>query len=124
MQRTLIAAEQGASIINLAFVMDIPYLKWKWFEAGAGTSGWAGAIDMTMQGRLKARHPLFYSIQQLMDYMDGYTKIERVKHADPQVRLYAIHRGKQVDYVAWLDPRGVCCRERPGLSVRFGCRVR
>ena len=72
-QRTVIAAEQGIKLINLAFIGDIPHATWALFKAGAGISAWSGAIRANLgNGRILEKYPPYYAVQQMMGYLQGY----------------------------------------------------
>ncbi|RNC80357.1 MAG: hypothetical protein ED559_00635 [Phycisphaera sp.] len=104
-QRTVIAAEQGVRVINLAFIADIPWLKTGFFGAGAGISPWGGALRVTNRGRVQETYPLYHAIGQLMDRLDGYTTVERVVYPDDEmVRVYRVEKPGGRLYVAWLNP--------------------
>ncbi len=107
-QRTVIAAEQGIKLINLAFIADIPHMKLKIAQAGAGISAWGGALEVQYgRGRVTAKYPPFYAIRQMMGHLAGYQSIERVFHADPHARIYRVRRGGRTFWIAWRDPKAV-----------------
>ena len=106
-QRSLIAAEQGVDLINLSFTIDLPFLTNKFSQAGAGISAWAGALKMNPWGKVQEKRPLYYSIQQLMEHLNGYHDIQRIRLSDNAARVYKVKNGKNIFYVAWRDPQGV-----------------
>jgi hypothetical protein len=121
-QRTVIAAEQGIELINLAFVADIPWLTTKIFAAGAGISAWGGALLPNIKrGKIISKHPPFYAIQQIMQHLQGYESIRRVSYPDDQARIYEIKKGGGHFWVAWRDPKAVLLPEDgvPSLQIRF-----
>lgn len=119
-QRTVVAAEQGIRLINLAFVGDIAHATWKIFEAGAGISAWGGAIRAQLgTGRILEKYPAFYAVQQLMGQLAGYRSIRRLPMADPQARVYEVQREDGRLWIAWRDPQAALLPEdgAPSLQV-------
>ncbi len=102
-QRTIIAAEQGYALINLSFTIDLPFLTAKFMKAGAGISAWGGALALNRRGKIKEMRPLFYSIQQLIQHVNGYNDIQRVSHQNKQVRIYKINNMGKTFWIAWHD---------------------
>lgn len=104
-QRTIIAAEQGIRLINLAFVADIAWLTLKPMNAGAGISAWGGALRINpWTGRVLARYPAFFAIRQMVGRLAGYRSIERVEAPGDGARVYRIENEGGYFLVAWLDP--------------------
>jgi hypothetical protein len=103
-ERTLIAAARGVSLINTAFVEDLVFLKLKAFGAGAGTSAWSGFVDVERNERRAG----FYALKQLADHLKGFRAIDRVESVSPGVRLYQItYDDGTVAWAGWLEPEGV-----------------
>jgi hypothetical protein len=98
-KRTIIAAEQGVWLINLAFVEDLAWLKLKPFKAGAGASAWSGFIDLA---RNETRAP-YHAVRQALGHLAGYTSVSRLPVAGPGARVYVIDRPDGRRYVAWLE---------------------
>ncbi|MFV1987373.1 MAG: hypothetical protein ACC682_08820, partial [Gemmatimonadota bacterium] len=122
-QRTIIAAEQGVRLINLAFVTDILWLTLKPMNAGAGIAAWGGAIRINpWTGRVLEYFPAFYAIQQMMGHLTGYRSIVRVEHADERVRLYRIEKDddRRV-WIAWMNPMRALLPEdgTPSIDVEL-----
>jgi len=109
-QRTIIAAEQGIRLINLAFATDLSWLTSKPMHASAGIAAWGGALRINpWTGRVLQVFPSYYAIQQMMGHLAGYRSIERVAQTNPQVRVYRIERaavpGEGGEFwIAWMDP--------------------
>ncbi len=119
-QRTVIAAEQGIQLINLAFVGDILHATWKIFEAGAGISAWGGALRADLgNGRILERYPAFYAVQQMMAHLRGYESIRRLPLADEQARVYQVEKAGRRIWIAWRDPRAALLPEdgTPSLPI-------
>ncbi len=104
-QRVVIAAEQGVSLIDTAFTEDLPrYFKARWFRAGAGITPWSGMLRKGLFGRFE-RRPNFYAQKQLVGHLKGYDAITRVAYADDRVRVYLIEKAAGRTWVCWLDPQ-------------------
>jgi len=119
-QRTVVAAEQGVRLINLAFVSDLFWLTLKPMNAGAGISAWGGAIRINpWTGRVLERYPLFHAIRQLMGHLAGYRSIERVEHPEPRARIYRVEGADGPFWIAWLDPGRVLLpdEDEPSLEA-------
>lgn len=126
-QRSIIAAEQGIRLINLAFVTDIAWLTMEPMAAGAGISAWGGAIRTNpWTGRVLDRYPAFFAIRQLVGHLEGYGSIDRIEQDDPRVRLYRIEKESSHLWVAWRDPRAALLPEDgdPSLEVEIDVDVR
>lgn len=121
-QRTIIAAEQGAKLINLSFTTDLPFATSKLFRAGAGISAWGGAIKANLfAGQVTERYPLFHAIRQMITQLDGYQSIQRVAHPESRARIYRVTRRNGVMWIAWRDPQAALLPEdgEPVLEVRL-----
>jgi len=119
-QRTIIAAEQGVRVINLAFVSDLFWLTLKPMGAGAGISAWGGAIRINpWTGRVLERYPLFHAARQLMGHLSGYRSVRRIDFPDPRVRVYRVDAADGSRWVAWLEPGRALIPEdgTPGRDV-------
>ncbi|MBI2840489.1 MAG: hypothetical protein HYX75_19390 [Acidobacteria bacterium] len=115
-QRTIVAAEQGVSLINLSYTGDISFATWPLFQAGAGISAWAGALHVEMlTGAVRERYPLFVAIKQLMSHLEGYVSVERVPYPDDRVRVYLVKKESERFWVAWYNPAKVVL---PDAEVR------
>jgi hypothetical protein len=99
-KKVVVSAEQGILLINTAFTEDLTWLKLPLFQAGAGTSAWAGLVDVERR-ELRAG---FYALQQLMRHLDGYEHVARLTQADDGIRIYEIARAGQISWIAWFDP--------------------
>ncbi|MEM7400456.1 MAG: hypothetical protein AAF304_00740 [Pseudomonadota bacterium] len=117
-QRTLIAAEQGYKLINLSFTIDLPFLTTKFMKAGAGISAWAGTLVINRNGRIRKKRPLYYSIQQLVQHINNYDRIQRIKHHDSQVRLYKLQKNGKRVWVAWLQQDGIYLPEHKSMNKK------
>lgn len=121
-QRTVIAAEQGIRVINLAFVADLVWLTLKPVGAGAGIAAWGGAVRINpWTGRVLERYPLYHAIRQMMGHLDGYRSIERVIHDEPRVRLYRLEGAGGPFWIAWMNPDRALIPEdgTPTLTARL-----
>jgi hypothetical protein len=119
-QRTIVAAEQGAKLINLSFTTDLPFATSKLFRAGAGISAWGGALKANMfAGQITDRYPLYHAIRQMMGHIEGYQSIQRVPHPDPRARIYRVTRRNNAVWIAWRDPQAALLPEdgNPGIDV-------
>ncbi len=119
MQRTIIAAEQGYALINLSFTIDLPFLTAKFMKAGAGISAWGGALALNRRGKIKEMRPLFYSIQQLIQHVNGYNDIQRVSHQNKQVRIYKINNMGKTFWIAWHDIGKVLLPDNSEYTKKF-----
>jgi hypothetical protein len=99
-KKVVVSAEQGILLINTAFTEDLIWLKLPLFQAGAGTSAWAGLVDVERR-ELRAG---FYALQQLMRHLDGYEHVARLAQSDDGIRIYEIARPGQTTWIAWFDP--------------------
>lgn len=113
-QRTVIAAEQGLSAINLSFTIDLPLLTTPAGQAGAGLAAWGGMVEPGWPGLITRRFPNFYAVQQLARNLDGHGPVRRLPHPDPSVRVYTWSRSGRTQFAGWVDPGGV---QLPGLPV-------
>lgn len=115
-QRTIVAAEQGVSLINLSYTSDISFATWPLFQAGAGISAWAGALQVEIfTGTVREKYPLFVAIRQLMSHLDGYESVERVPYPDDRNRVYLVSKSTGRFWVAWYNPTKVVL---PDAEVR------
>ncbi len=104
-QRVVIAADQGVSLIDTAFAEDLPRVfKARWFRAVAGITAWSGMLRKGLFGRFE-RRPNFYAQKQLVGHLKGYDAITRVAFADDRVRVYIIEKAAGRTWVCWLDPQ-------------------
>lgn len=99
-KKVVISAEQGILLINTAFIEDLFWLKLPIAQAGAGTSAWAGLVDV---GRREYRAG-YYALRQLVGYLDGYESITRLILDEEGVRVYEIGRAGQRFWIGWYDP--------------------
>lgn len=99
-KKVVISAEQGILLINTAFIEDLFWLKLPIAQAGAGTSAWAGLVDV---GRREYRAG-YYALRQLVGYLDGYESITRLILDEEEVRVYEIGRAGQRFWIGWYDP--------------------
>ncbi len=108
LKKVIIAADQGVSFINTAFMEDLALFKSPRMQAGAGTSAWAGMAEtdinaLTQERTIKSLRPSYYAIQQLQKHLKNYDTVERVKNQNAKVRLYKFTRGQMVFWIAWHD---------------------
>lgn len=108
-KRVVIAAEQDVALINTAFTEDLAWLKLPVVQAGAGTSAWAGFVDLA---RAEYR-PSFYALKQLVGHLGGYTEIKRVDLDQPGARAYEVSKGGHRLWIAWYDPGRVVLPGEP-----------
>jgi len=99
-KKVVIAAEQGVLLINTAFTEDLFWLKLPLAQAGAGTSAWAGLVDVDRREYRAG----YYALRQLVGYLGGYERITRLALGDEAVRVYEISRAGQRYWAAWYDP--------------------
>ncbi len=99
-KKVVIAAEQGILLINTAFTEDIFWLKLPPAQAAAGTSAWAGLVDVER----REYRPAYYALRQLVGYLDGHESITRLALDEEGVRVYEISRAGQRFWIAWYDP--------------------
>ncbi len=107
-KKVVIAADQGVSFINTAFMEDLTPLKARLAQASAGTSAWAGMADtdlnpLTQERTIKSLRPGFFALQQLQKHLRGYETVERVKNQNAKVRLSKFTRGQTEFWVAWHE---------------------
>jgi hypothetical protein len=108
-QRVIIAAEQGVSLINTAFMEDLPLFQTKLIAGGAGTSAWAGMAETKLKPPSELRtitglRAPFFAIQQLQNHLRGYDQVVRIATGNKQIRLYHWRQGRRPVWLAWLDP--------------------
>lgn len=108
-KRVVISAEQNVLLINTAFTEDLAWLKLPVVQAGAGTSAWAGMLDVATG----ERRAMFYAVQQLTAHLDGYISIERLPYEDEGVRLYEVVKGGSVLWIGWYEPGRVILPNDP-----------
>lgn len=99
-KRVVISAEQGVLLINTAFTEDLFWLKLPLAQAGAGTSAWAGLVDVERREYRAG----YYALQQLVGHLDGYESITRLALGEQGVRVYEISRADRRFWIAWYDP--------------------
>ena len=109
-KRAVVAAEQGIVLINMAFTEDLVWLKLPVVQAGAGTSAWAGFVDM-VTGERRAS---FYAMKQLVGYLGSYQSIRRLPFEQPGARIYEIQKEGETVWVAWYEPGHVVL---PGEAI-------
>ena len=114
-KRLIVAAEQGAMLINTWSAEDLELFKTPLFFAAAGNSIWGGQLDVA-NSQVRAS---FYGLQQVMFYLQNSTNIERITNVTLEsgevltdlefTRLYRINqRNGAAVLVAWHDkPEGV-----------------
>lgn len=124
-ERVVIAAAEGVSLINTAFTEDLTLLKLPLARAGAGTAPWSGMVETkvklgTEDRTVLGRRPAFFALRQLAGHLRGYTAIERVAVPEENVWAFKITRGDKPLWIAWLDP-GVFLSgdEVPEATVTF-----
>ena len=127
-KKIVIAAEQGVAMISASFMEDLPNLKSRASQAGAGTSAWAGMADTeinaaTEQRTIKSLRPSFYALQQLQKYLRNYETIERVKNNNSRVRVYKIAKGQNVVWIAWHDTQRLYLPGSKLPSTKFSFEV-
>ena len=98
-KKVVVSAEQGILLINTAFTEDLIWLKLPLFQAGGGTSAWAGLVDVERREHRAG----FYALQQLMRHLDGYERVTRLALDDEGIRVYEISRRRQTLWIAWSD---------------------
>jgi hypothetical protein len=99
-KKVVVSAEQGILLINTAFTEDLIWLKLPLFQAGAGTSAWAGLVDVERR-EFRAG---FYALQQLIRHLDGYERVTRLALDDEGIRVYEVASPQQAIWIAWYDP--------------------
>jgi hypothetical protein len=124
LKKIVIAADQGVSFINAAFMEDLALFKQPRMQAGAGISAWAGMAEteinaLTQERTIKALRPSYFALQQLQKHLKGYETIERVKNQNAKVRLYKFTRGQTVFWVAWHDTKNLYLPGTKLPSVKY-----
>jgi len=99
-KKVVVSADQGIVLINTAFTEDLSWLKLPLFQAGAGTSAWAGLIDVEN----REYRASFYALQQLIDHLNGYESITRLALNDNRLRVYEVAQPEKRTWIAWYDP--------------------
>jgi hypothetical protein len=99
-KKVVVSAEQGILLINTAFAEDLFWQKLPLFQAGAGTSAWAGLIEVESREHRAG----FYALQQVIRHLDGYERLARLTLDDEGVRVYEVVRLQQTIWIAWYDP--------------------
>jgi hypothetical protein len=99
-KKVVVSAEQGILLINTAFAEDLFWQKLPLFQAGAGTSAWAGLIEVESREHRAG----FYALQQVIRHLDGYERLARLTLDDEAIRVYEIARPQQSIWIAWYDP--------------------
>lgn len=129
-KKVVVAAEQRIAWINTSFMEDLTLLKAKPLAAGAGTSAWAGMAETKLnlldQSRtIVSLRPVFYSVQQVQKHIRGYEKIERVPHANVEVRLYKVSfaKGPPPVWIAWLEPKRIVLPGENAPTVTISLKV-
>jgi hypothetical protein len=125
-KKVAIAADQGVVLINTAFMEDLAPFKTRAFQAGAGTSAWAGMVEtemnvLTQERRIKSLRPAFYAIQQMQRNIKAYQTVERVKTYNAKIRMYKFAKGDFAAWVAWYDPGKLFLpnTKLPSLKFKF-----
>ena len=99
-KKVVVSAEQGILLINTAFAEDLFWQKLPLFQAGAGTSAWAGLVDVEKREYRAG----FYALQQLIRHLAGYERVARLTLDDEDIRVYEVARPQQTVWIAWYDP--------------------
>ena len=99
-KKVMVSAEQGILLINTAFTEDLFWQKLPLFQAGAGSSAWAGLVDVER----REHRASFYALQQLIRHLDGYERVARLTLDDQGIRVYEVADPQQTIWIAWYDP--------------------
>ncbi|HKY78566.1 MAG TPA: hypothetical protein VI688_06010 [Anaerolineales bacterium] len=99
-KRIVVAASQGITLINTAYTEDLLLLKLSLARAGAGTSAWAGLVDLER----KEYRPVYYALQQIISQLDNYDRITRLPFDEQGLRMYAVENDGRRSWIAWYDP--------------------
>ncbi len=99
-KRVVLAADQEIVMINTAFTEDLFWQKLPLFQAGAGTSAWAGLVNVEDQEYRIG----FYALQQLIGHLNNYESISRLDLGDNSIRVYEVARPEQRLWIVWYDP--------------------
>lgn len=106
-KKVIVAADQGVSLINLAFTTDLPLLTGKFFKAGAGLTAWSGFIEMNIRGKVLGTRPIYHTTKRLLEKLHNYEAIRRVQLADTRVRLYEVKNSRANFWVGWVDAQSL-----------------
>jgi hypothetical protein len=108
-KKVITAAEQGVMLINTSYMEDLVQLKWPVFNAGAGTSAWAGMVELGW-GWCKKRAG-YYALGQTLNALRNYDSVTRITKEfdgtaiDPRLHIYQIiKKDGHIGWVAWFDP--------------------
>jgi hypothetical protein len=126
-KRSVIAAESGVHLINLAFMEDLNLLKSPILKAGAGNSAWGGMTltftnILDQERTIKEIRPSFYALKQLQAHLSGYNEIERLDLSDQSVRVYKISKPSGDVIIGWYDP-GKLVLQNTFVSGKGGVQI-
>lgn len=108
-KKVVIAAEQGISLIDIAFMEEFEPAKSKLFGASAGNNSWSGMALTAVkpfgnERTIKELRASFYAIKQLCSHLQGYERIVRLDVQDEELRVYKITNKGESFFIAWYEP--------------------
>jgi len=129
-KKVVVAAGEDVMLMNTAYTEDLYH--WKW-GAGAGTSAWAGMVEIkwVFDQKNKVWQPFgtlpnYHALGQILRHLHGYTRVVRQTHHnngipfDPQVRIYLITKvDGSIAWVAWVEPDKLILPEDPVPTYVF-----
>lgn len=127
-QKVVISAEQGITLIDTSFTEDLPLFKTKLFMAGSGLSPWGGMVVLkrklfSKEWNVVERRPVFYAVRQVQQHIRGYTSVRRLDASDEQIRLYRFDKPDGPVFVAWLQPGRVVLPGEPVPTATLALEI-
>ncbi|MBI5708843.1 MAG: hypothetical protein HZC42_00820 [Candidatus Eisenbacteria bacterium] len=109
-KKVVVAAEQGARLLDTSFMEDLEILKARLFHAAAGNSAWGGMVEVKVRPLRDEREvvelrPSFNAVRQVWSHLKDAAAVRRIATDDPRVRLYELSDADGArGWIAWLEP--------------------
>lgn len=108
-KKLMYAAASDVSWINTAFIEDLKWQMLPVFNAGAGTTAWAGMLETrsklgSEQRTVIGYRPGFYALRQMQRLLAHSTEVSRIALPDATIQLFHISRPAGDAWVMWHEP--------------------
>ncbi len=101
-KKVVISAGQGILLINTAFTEDLFWLKLPLAQAGAGTSAWAGLVDVER----REYRPAYYALALVVEKIGQYTTVEKPSLGEG-IWAYRFETPSGPLWALWYDDRAL-----------------
>lgn len=106
-KKIVLAAASGVVLIDTAFSEDLHWQKIPAFRAGAGTSAWAGMLEVEIKAGKRvatgAKRPLYHAVRQVQAHLGRYGAIHRLPGPADNVHVYQVDRPDGPLWIAWAE---------------------